>query len=156
MKKSFPLFFLFVVSFPFSYSQTSLVKRWDKRFGGTDNDVLSSFQQTKDGGYILGGSSYSGVGGDKTQTSWGYSDYWVVKIDSIGNKQWDARFGGTDHDLFSCLQQTTDGGYILGGSSRSGISRDKSQPNWGTYFDYWVIKIDFLGNKQWDKRFGGT
>jgi type IX secretion system substrate protein len=136
------------------HSQNPLVKQWDNRFGGTDFDEIFCFQQTKDGGYILGGFSESGIGGDKTQTTWGYQDYWIVKIDSLGNKQWDKDFGGTGDDEIHSIQQTIDGGSILGGWSNSGISGDKTQNTWGD-FDFWIIKIDSLGNKQWDKDFGG-
>ncbi len=128
---------------------------WDKRFGGTDQDYITCFQQTKDGGYILGGYSQSGIGGDKTQATWGVDDYWIVKTDSLGNKEWDKDFGGTNGDVLYSLQQTADGGYILGGSSLSGIGGDKTQSTWGGY-DYWIIKTDSLGNKEWDKDFGGT
>ncbi len=128
---------------------------WDKRFGGNSGDSLFCFQQTFDGGYILGGSSTSGISGDKTQATWGGTDYWIVKIDSLGNKQWDKNFGGTNHDQLYSLVQTNEGGYILGGFSNSGIGGDKTQSVWGSY-DYWIVKIDSLGNKQWDKDFGGT
>src|SRR5438105_10549137 len=139
----------------FSFAQNPLVKQWDYRYGGTDKEQLTCFQQTSDGGYILGGYSSSGIGGDKTQGRWGEDDFWIVKIDSIVIKQWDKRFGGTDYDYLRSLQQTTDGGYILGGFSKSGISGDKTEPSWG-FYDYWIVKIDSLGVKQWDKRFGGT
>ena len=133
------------------------IKQWDKRFGGNTYDYLYTIQPTVDGGYILGGNSTSGISGDKTQPSWGWYDYWLVKVDSIGIKEWDKRFGGTNYDFFSSLQQTTDRGYILGGNSRSDISGDKTQSLWGlNYYDYWIVKIDSLGNKQWDKDFGGT
>ncbi len=131
------------------------IKQWDKRFGGDSYDALYSLQQTTDGGYILGGYSYSGISGDKSQPSQGSSDYWIVKIDASGVKQWDKRFGGSNDDKLYSLQQTTDGGYILGGYSASGISGDKTQDNRGDD-DYWVVKIDANGEKQWDKRFGGS
>jgi hypothetical protein len=131
------------------------VKQWDKDFGGTDGDYLYSIHQTSDGGYILGGYSYSGIGGDKTQATWGVADYWIVKTDSTGTMQWDKDFGGTSNDQLSSIAQTTDGGYILGGKSASGIGGDKSQPTWGG-IDYWIVKTDALGIKQWDKDFGGT
>src|SRR5438034_7992506 len=79
--------YLFLVLISFSLyvnAQHHLVKNWDKRFGGNDWDVLYSMQPTRDGGYVLGGTSYSGVGGDKTQPSRGDYDYWVIKIDSSG------------------------------------------------------------------------
>ncbi|MEO8086379.1 MAG: T9SS type A sorting domain-containing protein [Bacteroidota bacterium] len=138
-------------------AQNPLVKMWDSRFGGDSSDYLTCFQQTTDRGYILGGWSNSGVSGDKTQAVWGGYDYWIVKIDSLGNKQWDKNFGGDGDEELFCLQQTADGGYILGGLSTSGISGDKTQPNRDTanyYSDYWIVKIDSLGNKQWDKDFG--
>jgi hypothetical protein len=134
-------------------------KQWDKRFGGTDYDALHSLQQTKDGGYILGGYSFSGIGGDKTQASQGGpgdGDFWVVKVNANGVKQWDKRFGGTDGDYLYSVQQTNDSGYILGGESYSGISGDKTQDSRGGPEDMWVVKIDANGTKQWDKRYGGN
>ncbi|MEO8086061.1 MAG: T9SS type A sorting domain-containing protein [Bacteroidota bacterium] len=130
-------------------------KQWDKDFGGTNDDELFSLQQTSDGGFILGGWSNSGISGDKTQTMWGSTDFWIVKTDALGNKQWDKDFGGTNWDDLSSILQTSDGGYLIGGSSESGINGDKTQAGWGG-FDYWIVKTDSLGNKQWDKDFGGT
>lgn len=130
-------------------------KQWDKDFGGTSSDELYSVQQTSDNGFILGGRSYSGIGGNKTQPGWGSFDYWIVKTDSIGNKQWDRDYGGTGYDYLYSILQTVDDGYILGGLSASGISGDKTQATWGNT-DYWMIKTDSIGNKQWDKDFGGT
>ena len=130
-------------------------KLWDKDFGGTDQDELWSIQQTTDGGYILAGHSLSNISGDKTQNSWGNYDYWIIKTDSLGNKQWDRNFGGTGYDYLYSIQQTSDTGYILGGYSSSNISGDKTQNSWGIY-DYWIIKIDSAGNKQWDRDYGGN
>ena len=130
------------------------VKQWDMRYGGTSVDQLTSLQQTSDGGYILGGISFSGRGGDKSQPSQGKSDYWIVKTDANGVKQWDARFGGKNYDELHTLQQTSDGGYILGGSTISGISGDQTQEKRGGK-DYWIVKTDANGVKQWDARFGG-
>ncbi len=48
--------------------------------------------QTSDKGYLLAGASFSGISGDKTQTSQGSWDYWIVRIDSLGNKVWDKNF----------------------------------------------------------------
>ncbi|HKR07056.1 MAG TPA: T9SS type A sorting domain-containing protein [Bacteroidia bacterium] len=141
-----------------AHSQNPLVKQWDKRLGGTFHDPVYSFQQTTDGGYILGGESYSDSSGDKTEDNWDptlqSADYWIVKIDSAGMKQWDKRFGGTGDDYLLEVKQTSDGGYILGGASDSDSSGDKTQNAWGQY-DYWIVKTDSLGIKQWDKRFGG-
>ena len=129
--------------------------QWDRSFGGTDVDVLYSLQQTSDGGYALGGVSRSGASGNKTNASFGFNDYWLVKLDANGNKQWDQCFGGTNDDQLTSLQQTSDGGFILGGSSNSGLSGNKTNDGFGKY-DYWIVKVDESGNKQWDKSFGGS
>ena len=131
------------------------VKQWDKTYGGNSNDYLFSLQQTADGGYILGGYSSSGISGEKSEASRGGNDYWVVKIDENGVKQWDKTFGGNFDDYFFALKETVDGGYILGGYSPSGISGEKSEASRGSY-DYWVVKINENGVKQWDKTFGGN
>ncbi len=150
--------FLFLACIQLLHAQNPLVKKWDFRFGGTELDFVTCFQQTADGGYILGGFSKSPVSGDKTSDSKGGYDYWVVKIDPQGTKEWDMDFGGLYDERLFALQQTSDGGYILGGSSSSGIGGDKTQNNRDTVnftHDYWVIKIDALGNKVWDKVYGG-
>ena len=151
----FPLTIIFtIVIANLIFAQAPLQKEWDYRFGGADREFLFSFQQTVDKGYLLGGHSNSSISGDKTVPTNGSFDFWLVKLDSLGLKQWDKGFGGTDADQLYSVQETNDGGYILGGWSASGIGADKSQANFGG-FDYWVVKIDSLGNKQWDKTFGG-
>ena len=128
--------------------------QWQQSFGGIDHDSLRSLLQTSDGGYILAGSSLSGVSGNKTSLNPGGDNYWVVRLDSHGNKLWDKSLGGSYGDLNS-IRQTVDGGYILGGVSVSGVSDNKTSPNYGGY-DYWVARLDANGNKLWDKSFGGS
>lgn len=128
-------------------------KEWDRTIGGDKDDRLVAVQQTTDGGYILGGTSWSDISGDKTENTNGENDYWLVKLDADGNKVWDLTIGGDGRDFLSFLQQTRDGGYILGGTSDSGISGDKTEDNLG--IDYWVVKLDAAGNKEWDQTMGG-
>jgi len=135
--------------------RASGTKEWDRTFGGRYEDLLSSVQQTSDGGYILGGTSLSGISGDKTQARIGSTDYWVVKLQADGTKIWDKTIGGTDEDYLASLQLTSDGGYILGGYSWSGISGDKTQPSKGSH-DYWLVKLQADGSKDWDKTIGGS
>ncbi len=117
------------------------VSQWDADFGGSSNDYLTPVEQTADGGYILGGYSSSPVSGDKTQATQGGTDYWIVKTDANGKKQWDADFGGSDFDFLSDLKQTKDGGYILGGYSSSNTSGNKTQDSKGLN-DYWIVKTN--------------
>ena len=130
-------------------------KLWDRTLGGTDNDRLYSLQQTADGGFLVGGSSFSGVSGNKTQPAQGLQDFWVVKLNAAGTQQWDRTFGGVQTDALSSLRQTTDGGYVLGGNSNSGITGDRTHPNRSPNGDYWLVKLDSGGSKQWDLAYGG-
>jgi len=130
-------------------------KQWDKAFGGTGDDFLYDLQLTSDGGYLLGGYSTSSFSGNKATTSYGLSDFWIVKLDANGNKQWEKVFGGSGVDELHVIQPTSDGGYILGGDSASGISGNKTAAGYGGV-DYWLVKVDANGNKQWDRAFGGT
>ena len=130
-------------------------KVWDKTIGGYSYDWCSPFALTKDGGIIVGGFSLSNISGEKTENSRGGSDYWLVKLDSKGNIQWDKTIGGSADEWCHGLYQSADGGYIIGGSSMSGISGEKTDYNRGGA-DYWVVKIDKKRNVQWDKTIGGS
>jgi formylglycine-generating enzyme required for sulfatase activity len=130
-------------------------KLWDKRFGGSGNDYCKSVVATSDGGYLLAGHSDSNLGGDKSETSRGGVDMWLVKIDANGSKVWDKRYGASTTDYCVNVLSASDGGYLLTGHSNSGVNGDKSETRIG-FFDYWVVKIGASGDKIWDKRFGGT
>lgn len=153
------LFFSFFLFVHFTIAQNPLVKQWDYRFGGDLPEYLRTSIKTSDAGFLLGGVSFSWNSGDKTESNWdtsfNTSDFWIIKIDSLGTKQWDKRFGGTHYDICSSMSQTIDGGYILGGWSQSDSSGDISQHSYGS-FDFWIVRIDSSGNLLWEKRFGGT
>ena len=129
--------------------------QWQNTIGGAGLDNLLNVQQTADGGYILGGYSDSNISGDKTEDNMGGYDYWIVKLDSAGNIQWQNTIGGNDADNLYNLAMTTDGGYLLAGKSSSSISGDKNENNLGD-FDYWVVKLDAGGNIQWQNTIGGN
>ncbi|GGB78619.1 hypothetical protein GCM10011325_02670 [Dyadobacter sediminis] len=130
-------------------------KQWDKTFGGSDIDNLSTLKQTADGGYILGGSSISPRDGTKSEVNKGNYDYWIVKITSNGTKQWDKTIGGSGGENLVYVDQTAAGNYILGGYSNSNKSGDKTSGNPG-FVDYWIVQLSKDGLKQWDKSFGGN
>ncbi|GAB3337861.1 hypothetical protein GCM10027299_49440 [Larkinella ripae] len=131
-------------------------KQWDKTFGGTAIDYFTAMIATSDGGFLLGGHSNSTISGEKSDMNRGTIDYWVVKIDSLGNKQWDKTFGGSDFDYLYALAEVPEGkGYLLTGNSSSPASGDKSQNGKGN-LDYWVVRIDASGQKLWDKTLGGN
>lgn len=131
------------------------VKQWDRSFGGDGEDELTALAPASHGGYLLAGSSASSHSGDHTQPSQGMNDFWIIKIDSLGNKLWDLRYGGSNDDFLIELTKSNDGGYLLGGYSFSEIGGDKSQDCLGQS-DVWMVKIDSNGVKQWDVRFGAS
>ncbi|WP_439881153.1 T9SS type A sorting domain-containing protein [Pontibacter sp. MBLB2868] len=128
---------------------------WDKAYGGAAYDELTALTATADGGYLLGGRSLSGISGEKSEASRGGADYWLVKITADGSKVWDKTYGGDGTDWLHALTKTSDGGYVLGGSSSSGVSGEKSEASRGNS-DYWVLKLNTDGSKVWDKTYGGS
>ena len=129
-------------------------KQWDQTLGGTGQEELFGAITTPDGGYLVGGSSDSPVGNDKSEASKGSYDYWVVKLDSAGNKIWDKTLGGSNYDQLKAMVTTPDGGYLLAGSSNSGAGGNKTQASNNN--DYWVVKLDSTGTVQWDKTYGSS
>lgn len=132
-------------------------KLWNKTYGGALDEKLNELRQTSDGGYILAGYSISNIGGDKSENSRGSSDYWIVKIDQNGNKEWDKTFGGSSWESLIAARHTSDGGYILAGNSGSDASGDKSQDKIDkeeTSSDMWLVKISSLGKLEWEKTVG--
>ncbi|KAA6438999.1 DNRLRE domain-containing protein [Dyadobacter flavalbus] len=137
------------------------VKQWDHSYGGPGEDNFTTMQQTADGGYILAGYSSSDAGGDKSENyrgglnSDGFRTYdiWVIKIAADGTRVWDKTLGGSRSESVNAIVQTTDGGYILSGTSNSDIGLDKTGPVLGG-MDFWVVKLAANGDKQWDKTYG--
>jgi len=112
---------------------------WNKTYGGTGNDRISSLVETSDGGYALAGYTYSfGAGG------W---DFWLVKTDAAGNMLWSQTYGGANHDYGHSVVETSDGGYALAGKTSSGNTGDS---------DFWLVKTDEFGNMEWYQIHGGT
>jgi len=118
---------------------------WMKTYGGNAMELASCICPAPNGGYLVGGTSASDCSEDKSDCLRGVIDYWVIRVDEDGNKLWDRTYGGDTFDELTTIQATTDGGFLLGGSSTSGVSGDKSEPSFGEY-DYWVVKIDATGS----------
>ncbi|WP_310554476.1 T9SS type A sorting domain-containing protein [Flavobacterium sp.] len=125
---------------------------WQKTIGGEYIDELKSIEQTKDGGYILGGYSNSPVSGNKTDKNIGVGDYWIVKLDKIGTIEWQKTVGGDQDDNLFALTQTNDGGFIAGGNSNSGATDSKSKGN-SNGTDFWVVKFDEKGEILWQETY---
>ncbi len=113
---------------------------WQKTIGGADWDFAYSLQETTDGGFIIGGTTYS--------FGYGNADGYVIKTDALGNVTWSKTFGGANDDEFKSVIQTADGGYALTGYTKSYNDIDSG--------DVWVFKLDLNGDSVWSKYYGGS
>jgi hypothetical protein len=112
---------------------------FNQAYGGASSDQAYCIVETGDGGYVIAGSTYSYGAGS--------SDVWLVKTDSAGVVQWTQTYGGTSWELGLSVVETSDGGYVIAGSTYSyGAGSD----------DVWLIKTDSDGNTHWNQTYGGA
>jgi len=124
------LFVLISILFLFQLSLVNVYPGWFKHYGGTINEYNESIKQTSDGCYITAGMTQSYTNGDY--------DFAIYKLDSNGNKVWFKHYGGTNRDYGYSIQQTTDGGYIVAGYTKSFTYGES---------DFAIYKLDSAGNK---------
>ncbi len=105
---------------------------WSKAYGGEDDDGFTSISATGDAGYILAGFTHSYGQGD--------SDFYLVKIDPLGDTIWTRTYGSPGFDVCYALQPTSDGGYIMGGMCDNGA---------------YIVKTEAQGEVIWDDRDDG-
>lgn len=127
--------------------------QWDKSLGGKQSDYLMDAIATPDYGFILAGSSLSVKSGSKTQSSHDM-DYWLWKMNEKGEAEWQQNFGGSGSDFLYSIALTSDGGFILAGTSNSPKSYDKLTPHQGLD-DVWVLKLNARGEIEWQVTLGG-
>jgi len=128
---------------------------WDKSFGTDDFDWGIDIIHTNDNGFLVGGSSTIGSGGNLTCDPYNYNaECILLKLDSIGNVEWQNCYGGSMNDGINALLELEDG-YLISayGESEDG---DLLGSGWHGGADIWVIKIDLFGNIIWQKCYGGS
>ena len=140
------------------YDQNSILQ-WQKTYGGSDDDRGRDIIQTSDGGFAVLGYSKSNDG-DVTENN-GFNDFWISKLDASGTISWEQSFGFSGADDGISMIQTNDNGYLLTGvldvSASNGEGNSKSfSSKRHAGGDYWAIKLNASGEKQWSKFFGGT
>lgn len=128
-------------------------------FGGGYDENGYSLTETRNGSIVLCGYADSndqfvtGVHGVLSPDPAGLNDYWVVKLDSVFNVEWQRCYGSTESDEGHLIKSTRDGGFILSGKIE-GFDGDVT--NFHGSYDLWVVKTDSLGNIQWQTALGGT
>ena len=125
---------------------------WEKSYGGSNGDYPESIIPTFDGGFILLGYTYSSD--MDVSTNHGGSDFWVVKIDSLGILVWERSIGGTSAEWAFSIIQTKDSNYVFTGWSSSADGDIPEHLGSMDYNDLIVGKIDTLGNLLWIKVYG--
>jgi hypothetical protein len=111
---------------------------WNKSYGGPEFDYGYSVRQTRDGGYIVAGTTMSFGNGS--------NDVYLVKTDGEGNLQWQSTYGGALRDEGLSVLQAPDGGYIIAGFTNSFGNLNRS-----TY----LVRVDGAGSLIWQKTYGG-
>jgi hypothetical protein len=110
---------------------------WTTRYGMSGSTVGNAVRQTTDGGYIITGQA---------QIYGASIDVWLIKTNEIGDTLWTRTYGGSGHDKGYSVLQTTDGGYIIVGETKS-IGAGES--------DIWIIRTDHIGDTLWTRTYGG-
>ena len=110
-------------------------------------DHCFAISATADHGFVLCGDA-GGNGGDVTGVHTNAVNYWIVKIDSVGNLEWQKVYGGYSYDVAYSIKQTADKGYIVGGTAQS--NNGDVIGNHG-YNDYWALRLDSSDNLLWQK-----
>lgn len=131
---------------------------WEKTYGYAGNEVAYNVITTSDGGYLLLGvldvTASNGEGNvGRSSNNHAGGDYWVLKLDSEGERIWSRYYGGTFTDTAYDAVETSSGGFIITGTSDSQDVDINS--NIGEY-DYWILNINANGDFIWKKNFGGS
>jgi len=113
--------------------------RWAKTYGKNKLENVFSMDETSDNKYILAGFTNS-IGA-------GFCDYWLLKLDDLGNVSWQKIYGGSSLDRAFSIRKTNDEGYIVAGVT--------SSFDVGSY-DLWLLKLDSNGDILWQKTYGGS
>jgi gliding motility-associated-like protein len=125
---------------------------WQKDFGGSRDDIVTSVKETSDQGFIVEGYTAS-TDGDFSSNHGG-TDIFVIKLSKNGSVEWIKCFGGTLDEKSSEVVCSSEGGYLLTGSAKSFNGDLLGQSPMDA--DAWVLKISNTGVIEWQKLFGSN
>jgi len=124
---------------------------WEQNYGGSGNDIANAVVQTNDGGYVVAGHTASND--EDVGHNQGEYDFWVLRLDTNGQLEWESTFGGTNNEYAFDLCKTTDGCYVVAGFTKSS---DGDVTGYQGNDDCWIVKVNDAGVLVWQKALGGT
>jgi hypothetical protein len=139
-----------------SFAQPLL--KWESVFGGSGADRAYSVVQTDDGGFVFAGSTMSNnfdVSGLHNNGQ-GDGDIWIAKVSKTGSLVWQKVYGGAADDVAHCIIKTSDGGFIVAGTTSSTDGDAAGGGYHGGSGDAWIIKLNADGSIKWQKCYGGS
>ncbi|RMG88550.1 MAG: hypothetical protein D6714_00520, partial [Bacteroidetes bacterium] len=144
-------FLLMVLPALSAQSPPCLETVWSLHFGGGEDDIANQIIETSDGHFVVVGQSKSSDG-DLSGNS-GEEDFWVLKLDTLGQVVWQRNYGGPGSDKAGSVAETPAGDYLVAGSSLS-VGGDVGN-NYGEE-DAWLVKLSPDGQILWEKNYGGS
>lgn len=107
-----------------------------------------------DGGFAVL-ARIQGAGGDVSEADHGGDDFWLVRFDATGAKLWDKRYGGPGNEVPTDMSATSDGGFLLVGTTDGEAGGHVSGGPSGLK-DWWMIRVNASGGVLWDRRMGSS
>jgi len=104
---------------------------WTRTFGGTDNDYARSLTENAAGEFLVLGTTNSFGAGQ--------GDLYLVRINAQGESLCTRAYGGLADNRGYCIQSTSDGGYIISGTSFFSLLD----------YEFLLVKLDSLYNEEW-------
>lgn len=131
---------------------------WQKNYGGYSTEYGTSVSEATDGGLFVAAVLNADYNGTVPVTYSNSMDYWIIKLNSVGEMQWNDNYGGENGDRVYSIKSTPDGGCIAVGQSGShyGDVTNSLGPLNTDFSDYWVLKLNATGGIQWQKSYGGS
>jgi hypothetical protein len=124
---------------------------WEKTLGGSLDEIAYGISATEENGLIAVGYAQSSDG--DIALNQGEDDFWVVRLNSVGDLLWESSFGGSSSELALKILDAFGDGFLISGFTSS-IDGDLSSSFGG--LDAWIIRIDENGQLIWERSFGGS
>lgn len=144
------LLLTYLTIFALSAFSQGLEKIWGQSIGGSESEYFRQIKQTRDGGFIICGYSYSDD--FDIPENKGSTDFLLIKMNSSGDIEWVQTYGGSSIDRCIAVDTTLDAGFIMAGYTYSNDFDVTDNPE----VSAWVVKVDSIGNIVWQRTYGGS